>query len=43
VATFPTDASGVEEILRTADAAMYRVKETGRNAVADAATLLQPK
>jgi diguanylate cyclase (GGDEF)-like protein len=43
VATFPTDASGVEEILRTADAAMYRVKETGRNAVADAAALLQPK
>jgi len=33
ISMFPGDASGVESLLRNADAAMYRAKEAGRNRV----------
>ncbi len=36
IATFPDDAASTEDLLRVADAAMYRVKETTRDAVAHA-------
>jgi diguanylate cyclase (GGDEF)-like protein len=36
VATFPDDGATTEDLLRLADAAMYRVKETTRDAVAHA-------
>jgi diguanylate cyclase (GGDEF)-like protein len=36
LATFPEDASTKDELVRLADQAMYRVKETTRNAIATA-------
>ena len=36
VATFPDDARGAEELFRAADAAMFRVKQAGKNAVGTA-------
>jgi len=38
IATYPEDAGTAEELLRLADQAMYRVKETTRDGIADAAT-----
>lgn len=34
VATFPTDAANADDLFRAADAAMYRVKTSGKNGVA---------
>jgi len=36
IATFPDDGRGAEELLHRADAAMYRVKETTRDGIAEA-------
>lgn len=33
IATFPDDGSSKEELLRSADAAMYQVKETTRDGI----------
>jgi len=39
LATFPDDGKGAEDLLQIADAAMYRVKETTRDAIATAGDL----
>ena len=39
IATFPGDGAGAEDLLQMADAAMYHVKETTRNAIAQAGDL----
>ena len=42
VATFPDDGAGSEDLLRLADAAMYRVKETTRDGIAQAGVEFPP-
>jgi diguanylate cyclase (GGDEF)-like protein len=40
VATWPTDADNIEELIRLADTAMYQVKGTTRDDVATASAVL---
>ena len=41
VASFPEDASGEEDLMRKADFAMYRAKETGRDRVCSASEMVE--
>ncbi|HAH08459.1 MAG TPA: hypothetical protein DCM05_18360 [Elusimicrobia bacterium] len=42
IAHFPRDGNGAEEVVRQADQALYRAKETGRNKVVDIAEVRKP-